>query len=103
MIVRVWRGWAPLTKPEDYPAHFSRAVLPELRATEGFLGATLMRQVDKDGIEFVVMTKWASLEHIRSFAGESLDRAVVEPGAVAALDRFDEFVQHYEVVDWEDG
>jgi heme-degrading monooxygenase HmoA len=103
MIVRVWRGWAPLTKPEDYPAHFSRAVLPELRATEGFLGAMLMRQVDKDGIEFVVMTKWASLEDIKSFAGESLDRAVVEPGAVAALDRFDEIVQHYEVVDWEDG
>ena len=99
MIIRVWRGWANPAQNEAYPAHFRRAVLPELRATEGFLGATLMRQDRAGEIEFVVMTRWASLEAIRAFAGDALERAVVEPGAVAALERFDETVQHYEVVE----
>jgi heme-degrading monooxygenase HmoA len=103
MIIRVWRGWADRAKSEDYPDHFRRAVLPDLRATDGFLGATLMRQDEAGHIEFVVMTRWASLDAIRAFAGETLERAVVEPGAVAALERFDETVQHYEVVDAAEG
>ena len=98
MIIRVWRGWADPAKSEDYPAHFRRSVLPELRATEGFLGAALVRRDDAGLIEFVVTTRWVSLDAIRAFAGETLDRAVVEPGAVAALERFEETVRHYEVV-----
>ena len=58
-----------------------------------------MRQDRAGQIEFVVMTRWASLEAIRAFAGEALERAVVEPGAVAALERFDETVRHYEAVE----
>jgi heme-degrading monooxygenase HmoA len=98
MIVRIWRGWADPAKSEDYPGHFRRSVLPELRATEGFLGAALVRRDDAGLIEFVVTTRWVSLDAIRAFAGETLDRAVVEPGAVAALVRFEETVRHYEVV-----
>jgi heme-degrading monooxygenase HmoA len=99
MIVRVWRGWAAADKPDDYPAHFRRSVLPELRATQGFIGATLMRRDEAGEIEFVVATRWASMDAIRAFAGEALDKAVVEPGAVAALERFDETVLHYEVIE----
>ena len=99
MIIRVWRGWANPAKAEDYPAHFRRAVLPELRATNGFLGATLMRRDQPGETEFVVATRWASLDAIRAFAGETLERAVVEPGAIAALVRFDETVLHYEVIE----
>jgi hypothetical protein len=46
-----------------------------------------------------VETRWASLDAIRAFAGEALDRAVVEPGAVAALVRFEETVGHFEVLE----
>ena len=98
MIIRVWRGWADPAKSEKYPAHFRRAVLPELRATEGFLGAALLRRDDAGLIEFVVTTRWVSLDAIRAFAGEMLDRAVVEPGAVVSLERFEKTVRHYEVV-----
>jgi hypothetical protein len=33
------------------------------------------------------------------FAGARVDEAVVEPGAVAALDDFDDAVRHYEVIE----
>ena len=39
------------------------------------------------------------MDAIRSFAGTSPDRAVVEPGAVAALTDFDDTVQHYVVIE----
>ncbi len=39
------------------------------------------------------------MDAIRAFAGEEIDEAVVEPGAVAALLDFDAKVQHYEVIE----
>jgi hypothetical protein len=38
------------------------------------------------------------MDSVRAFAGARPDRAVVEPAAAAALLRFDEYVDHYEVL-----
>jgi hypothetical protein len=45
------------------------------------------------------LTQWQSREAIRGFAETEVDKAVVEPGAAAALVEFDERVCHYEVVE----
>jgi heme-degrading monooxygenase HmoA len=99
MILREWRGRASLSKAEAYPAHFRRNVLPELGRVAGFLGAELATRQIGDTIEFVVLSRWRDLGAIEGFAGREIDRAVVEPGAVAALTDFDTRVQHYEVID----
>jgi heme-degrading monooxygenase HmoA len=99
MIIRAWRGYASHAKSHDYPSHFRRNVMPELWAIRGFLGARLLRSEKADGFEFLVHTRWQSMEAIRAFAGEDPERAVVEPEAVCALVRFDERVRHYEVVE----
>jgi hypothetical protein len=52
-----------------------------------------------DKVEFLVLTRWQSMEAVRAFAGARVDKAVVEPGAVAALDDFDAAVRHYEVIE----
>jgi heme-degrading monooxygenase HmoA len=99
MIIREWRSRAALSKATAYPAHFRMNVLPELLRIPGFLGAHLSsRQID-GGIEFLVLTRWRSMEAIRSFAGSDISKAVVEPAAVAALIDFDTGVQHYEVIE----
>ena len=67
------------------PKHFRESVVPELRIVPGFLGAHLSQRQMGDRVEFVVLTHWQSMDAIRSFAGASVDKAVVEPGAVAAL------------------
>ena len=99
MIVRTWRRRASLSKPDDYVRHFRTNVVVELKSVDGFLGATLVRQVRPDDIEFLVITRWRSMDAIRGFAGDAVGRAVVEPGAIAALADYDEFVEHYEVVE----
>lgn len=98
MIIREWRGRAARSNAEAYPAHFQNHVAPELKRVQGFLGAHLSQRDLNDEIEFVVLTRWTSMEAIRAFAGADVGKAVVEPGAVAALASYDDRVQHYEVV-----
>jgi heme-degrading monooxygenase HmoA len=99
MIVRTWRGRASAATADDYIRHFRTNVVVDLRSVDGFLGATLVRQVRPNDIEFLVITRWKSMDAIRGFAGNTVGRAVVEPGAIAALASYDEFAEHYEVVE----
>jgi heme-degrading monooxygenase HmoA len=99
LIIREWRGRATASDAEAYPAHFRANVLPELLRVPGFVGAYLGKRQSENAIEFLVLTRWQSIDSIRSFAGGDIAKAVVEPGAVAALLDFDTNVQHYEVVE----
>jgi heme-degrading monooxygenase HmoA len=98
MIVRAWRGQALPVNASAYSEHFRRKVLPELETIEGFRGAVLLRRDEAERVEFLVLTRWASMDAIRAFAGDDVGKAVVEPDAVAALADFDRTVRHYDVV-----
>lgn len=99
MVIREWRGRAEVGNEAAYAAHFRREVAPSLRGVRGFLGASLSRREVDGVVEFLVLTRWESMEAIRGFAGDDVERAVVAPGAAAALREFDATVRHYEVVD----
>jgi heme-degrading monooxygenase HmoA len=99
MIIREWRGRASPSNADAYPAHFRAHVLPELRRVPGFLGAELSRRQIGDKIEFLVLTRWQTIGAIQDFAGSEIAKAVVEPGAIAALLDYDRSVQHYEVIE----
>jgi heme-degrading monooxygenase HmoA len=99
MIIRQWRGRAIASAAAGYPEHFRAKVLPVLRQTKGFVGAQLGRRELGDTVEFLVLTRWTSLDAVRAFAGADVDRAVLEPGALAVLTDYDLHVQHYEVLE----
>jgi heme-degrading monooxygenase HmoA len=101
MIIREWRGRAVRERANAYPEHFRESVVPELRKVPGFIGVHLcQRQIERSNkVEFLVLTRWESMEAIRSFAGASVDKAVVEPAAMAALADFDDTVQHFDVIE----
>jgi hypothetical protein len=99
VIIRAWRGHAAKSSPEAYPKHFRLKVVPELREVPGFLGAHLCQRNLNENIEFLVLTKWQSMDAIRAFGGDNVGNAVVEPGAVAALVDFDDRVRHYETIE----
>ena len=99
MVVREWRARASAENASLYPRHFRDAVLARLRNVAGFVAATLIARELHGHIEFVVVTRWQSLECIRDFAGANIDEAVVEPEAAAALTSFDHAVQHYHVIE----
>ena len=98
MIIREWRGRARLADAARYPAHFGGKVLPQLQALAGFVGADLGQRQLGDRVEFLVLTRWASMDAIRAFAGADVEAAVVEPEAAAALADYDPKAQHYEML-----
>jgi heme-degrading monooxygenase HmoA len=99
MILRLWRALADRGGEAAYPEHFRRHVVPELQRIPGFLGADLASREVAGGVEFTVCTRWASMDAVRRFAGAEADRAVVEPGAVAALRDYDDHVTHHVVLE----
>ena len=99
MIIREWRGRTDVTRADAYVSHFRNVVMPELQRVPGFLGAHLVRHTVGDVLEYVVLTRWESMDAIRAFAGPVPEKAVVEPGAVAALSSYDSTVRHYEMIE----
>jgi heme-degrading monooxygenase HmoA len=77
VISRQWRG---LTKPEcaeAYLEHLRTATFPAIRKIPGFLSSTILRRRTHAGVEFLIVTQWASVEAIREFAGAETEAAVV--------------------------
>jgi heme-degrading monooxygenase HmoA len=98
MIVRLWKGRARGDSADAYESHVVTIVFPKLQAIDGYVGGRVLRRNVDGGVEFLVETTWVSLNAIRAFAGDTLDRAVVEPAARALLADFDSHVEHFEVV-----
>lgn len=98
MIVRAWKAQALSQNVEAYARHFSEAVLPELEVVSGHTGAYLLRRDTGTHVELVVLTLWESMDAVKGFAGTPPERAVVEPAAQAVLEKFDDTVQHFEIV-----
>ncbi len=97
-IVRLWRGRATPANAAAYARHVTERVFPSLAGIPGHRGAYLLRRETEGQVEFLAVTLWASMEAVRQFAGDRPERAVVEPEARAILARYDDVVQHFELV-----
>jgi heme-degrading monooxygenase HmoA len=97
MIARIWRGWAPRERADDYQRHYELAVGEHLQGISGFRGAQLLRRDEGSEVAFTSITWFTDLKALRAFAGDDYERAVVEDAARAALSRWDEWVQHNDV------
>lgn len=99
MIVRIWRGW---TRPENaraYEEYVLEAIFPVMREIDGCLGVELARRDEGGEVGYVAITRFASLEAVKRFAGDDWERAVVEQRGRELLSRFDEHSAHFDVVD----
>ncbi len=63
------------------------------------MSASIRRRNLPLGVEFLIVTIWASLESICGFTGSNLDTAVVPQKVRELMIEFDQVVRHYEVVD----
>jgi heme-degrading monooxygenase HmoA len=98
MVERVWSARTTADGAARYAAYFGRVVLPELAAVPGYCGARLLQRDLRGGIEVVVATRWMSLDAIRGFAGDDIERAVVHDEAAALFSDYDHTVRHFEIV-----
>jgi heme-degrading monooxygenase HmoA len=98
MISRHWRGLVKADQEAAYVEHLRTETFPALRGIPGFVSASILRRNLTQGVEFLVITQWVSLEAIRAFAGKDLEAAVVPAKPRAMMIEYDDRVRHYEVV-----
>jgi hypothetical protein len=64
----------------EYVAYIRDTGLTEYRATPGNLGAlTAVRDLDDERAEVITLSWWPSMDAIRGFAGDDVERAVYYP------------------------
>ncbi len=104
MISRIWHGWTSRENADAYEALLRSEVFVGIarRAIKGYRGIHLLRRDISDGVEFVTIMWFDSLEAVRAFAGEDYEAAVVPPAARKLLSRFDDRSAHYEVIEHRD-
>ncbi len=98
MISRLWHGWTSVENADAYEDLLRTTVLPGIHRVAGYQGAYLLRRNVEDGVEFVTITLWESMEAVHAFAGADHQVAVVPPAARELLARFDQTSQHYETL-----
>lgn len=98
MIARQWRGLARAEQADAYQEHLRTETFPALRNIPGFVDASILRRKASGGVEFLVVTRWASMDAIRQFAGVDPEVAVVPDKVRRMMIEFDSRVRHYEVV-----
>lgn len=99
MIVRLWRGWTSPANGDAYERLLREEIFDGIAARRipGYQGIELFRRAVDDGVEFVTLMRFDSLDAVRTFAGDAYETAVVPPRARALLQRFDARSAHYEV------
>jgi len=97
MIARIWKGVTKKEDTEKYIAYLKATGLKEYAATKGNLGTfVLTRQVDGN-MEFLLLSLWKSMDDIKGFAGEEVEKAVYYPADKEFLLDMVPTVDHYEI------
>ena len=101
MISRIWHGWTDKDNAEAYENLLRTEIFANIaeRSIQGFRGIHLLRRDVEDGVEFVTIMWFDSLDAVRDFAGEEYEVAVVPPAARQLLSRFDARSAHYQVLE----
>ncbi|HEX9305235.1 MAG TPA: antibiotic biosynthesis monooxygenase, partial [Thermoanaerobaculia bacterium] len=79
MISRIWHGWTTRENAASYETLLRSEILPGIanRSIRGLEGAHLLRRDVPEGVEFVTILWFDTLEAVRGFAGEDYEAAVV--------------------------
>jgi len=101
MISRIWHGWTTRENADAYEKLLRTEIFSGIakRSIQGYRGIHLLRRDVDDGVEFVTIMWFDSLDDVRAFAGEDYEAAVVPPQARQLLSRFDSHSAHYHVIE----
>lgn len=98
MIARIWRGRTRAAQADTYLAYLEATGLADYTRTPGNRGLRVLRRVEGDVAEFLLITLWDSMDAVRAFAGPEPERAVYYPEDDEYLLEKDPTVSHYEVL-----
>jgi heme-degrading monooxygenase HmoA len=99
LIARLWHGAVPAAKGDAYAAYLRRTGVPECRTTAGNRGVEVLRRTAGGETHFLFISFWDSMDAIRTFAGDDVERARYYPEDQDYLLALEPNVTHYEVLE----
>ena len=99
MIARIWRGWTSRADADAYVRYLEEVAAPDSLGTPGNRGFSVLHRPDGEREEFLSISLWESLDVIRAFAGEDIERAVFYPEDERYLVEREFTVSHFEFHD----
>lgn len=97
MIARIWRGETTAANADAYLDYLRRTSVAETPAISGNRGMQILRRIAGERAEFMTIILWESLDAIRAFAGEDIEKAVFYPEDDVYLISKELTMTHYEV------
>ena len=100
MISRIWHGRTSRRNTEAYETLLRGEIFAGIagRSLAGYRGIHLLRRDVPEGVEFVTVMWFDSIQAVKMFAGEDHEAAVIPPKARALLSNFDQRSSHYEIL-----
>jgi len=97
MIARTWKGITSASRSDEYLDYLRQTGVRSCEATPGNRGVFVLRRLDGDHAEFLFISLWESLDAIKRFAGDDVERAVYYPMDREFLLELEPTVTHFEV------
>jgi heme-degrading monooxygenase HmoA len=99
MIARIWRGITLAEKADAYVDYLHQTGLRDYASTPGNRGVTVLRRLQGEHSEIMLISLWESMDAVRAFAGENPERSVYYPEDEEYLLEMEPLVRHYEVAE----
>jgi heme-degrading monooxygenase HmoA len=99
MIARIWRGITLAEKADAYIDYLRQTGLKDYATTAGNRGVSMLRRLQGEHSEIVLISLWDSMEAVRAFAGENPERSVYYPEDENYLLEMEPLVRLYEVAE----
>src|SRR5713101_6825786 len=99
MIARIWHGWTKRNDAKTYEQMLRDEIFPGIaqRDIKGYHGAELFVREDGDGVEFVTLLRFDSMDAVKEFAGEDESKPVIYSKAESLIARMEQ-ARHYRIV-----
>jgi len=97
MIVRAWHGRVAAEKADAYHEFLRRVAIPDYARVAGNRGCRILRRAERGEAHFLLLSFWDSLEAVRGFSGEPVERAHYYPEDAGFLLEMEPSVVHYDM------
>ena len=99
MIARIWRGATAAADADAYVDYVRETGAKASRDTSGNKGFSILRRPLGAAVEVLTVSLWESLDAVRAFAGDDVNRAFFFPEHDRYLVERDATVSHFEADD----
>ena len=94
----MWHGRAERDRVEVYRLFLIERAIPDYQSVDGNPGVRILERHEDDSTRFISMTSWESLDAIKAFAGDDVEKAKYYPEDDGFLLEFEPSVVYYDVV-----